>query len=150
MMVQSELTLVQQRSGSLQAPPGMMGTQPKTPERMNEHMRRSRKFLAGGVLAVAVIGGGAGIAVASGAFDDDGDEVPIRGEALDRATTVVLEEYPGGRVTDTEVGDEEGHYEVEVTLENGDQVDVHLDEDFNFLGTENDGPDDSEDDGDEE
>ena len=113
-------------------------------------MRRSNKFLAGGALAVAVIGGGAGVAVASGAFDDDGDEVPITGEALDRATTAALEEHPGGRVTETEVGDEEGHYEVEVTLENGDQVDVHLDEDFNLLGTENDGTDDGEDDGDEE
>ena len=113
-------------------------------------MRRSSKFLAGGVLAVAVVGGGAGIAVGSGAFDDDGDEVPITGEALDRASTVVLEEYPGARVTDTEIDDEEGYYEVEVTVENGDQLDVHLDEDFNILGTENDGPDDSEDDGDEE
>lgn len=109
-------------------------------------MRRSNKFLAGGVLAVAVLGGGAGIAVAGGAFDDDSDEVPITGEALDRASAVVLAEYRGGRVTDTEVGDEEGYYEVEVTLENGDQVDVHLDEDFTILGHENDGPDDSEDD----
>lgn len=113
-------------------------------------MRRSSKILAGGALAVAVIGGGAGIALAGGAFDDDGDEVPITGDALDRASAVALEEYPGARVTDTEVGDEEGAYEVEVTLENGDHVDVHLDEDFNLLGTENDGPDDSEDDGDEE
>lgn len=112
-------------------------------------MRRSSKFLAGGILAVAVIGGGAGIAVAGGVFDDE-NEVPITGEALDRASTVVLEQYPDGRVTDTEVGDEEGYYEVEVTLENGDHVDVHLDEDFNLLGSENDGPDDSEDDGDEE
>lgn len=110
-------------------------------------MRPSSKSLAGGVLAVALLGGGAGIAVAGGAFDDD---VPITGEALDRASEVVLDEYPGARVTDTEVGDEEGYYEVEVTVENGDQVDVHLDEDFNILGTENDGPDDSEDDGDEE
>lgn len=110
-------------------------------------MRRSTKFLAGGVLAVAVIAGGAGVAVAGGVFDDDGDEVPITGDALDRASEVVLAEYPDGRVTETEVGDEEGYYEVEVTLENGDHVDVHLDEDFNLLGSENDGPNDDEDDG---
>ena len=113
-------------------------------------MRRSSKFLAGGALAVAVIGGGAGVAVAGGAFDDDGDEIPITGDALDRATEVVLDEYPGARVSDTEVGDEEGYYEVEVTLEDGNHVDVHLDEDFNLLGSENDGPEDSEDDGEED
>lgn len=113
-------------------------------------MRRSSKFLAGGALAAALIAGGAGIAFAGGAFDDDGDEVPITGEALDRASTAVLEQYPGARVTDTEVDDEEGAYEVEITLENGDEVDVHLDEEFGILGTEDDGADDQEDDGDEE
>jgi len=118
-------------------------------------MRRSRKIIAGGALAVAVVAGGAGVAVAGGVFDDDDEEeeeeeeedVPITGEALDRASAVALEEHPGGRVTDTEVGDEEGAYEVEVTLEDGDHVDVHLDEDFNVLSSDDDGPDDSEDDG---
>jgi hypothetical protein len=37
-------------------------------------------------------------------------------------------------VTETEVGDEEGAYEVEVTRADGSQVDVHLDKDFNVLG----------------
>ena len=37
-------------------------------------------------------------------------------------------------MTETEVGDEEGFYEVEVTLDDGSQVDVHLDRDFNVLG----------------
>ena len=38
-------------------------------------------------------------------------------------------------MTETEVGDEESLYEVEVTLDNGDQVDVQLDEDFAVVGT---------------
>jgi hypothetical protein len=40
-------------------------------------------------------------------------------------------------------------YEVEVTLDDGSQVDVHLDAGFNVLGDEADGPDDegSSDDG---
>jgi hypothetical protein len=33
-------------------------------------------------------------------------------------------------VTGTEVGDEESYYEVEVTLDDGRQVDVQLDESF--------------------
>ena len=47
-------------------------------------------------------------------------------------------------MTGTEVGDEESYYEIEVTLDSGHQVDVQLDEDFNVVGTENDGigPDD--------
>ena len=35
---------------------------------------------------------------------------------------------PGGTVTETGVGDDEGYYEVQVTLDDGSQVDVHLDE----------------------
>ena len=41
-----------------------------------------------------------------------------------------------GRVTETEVGDEESYYEVEVTLDDGSQVDVQLDRSFNVVGSE--------------
>ena len=44
----------------------------------------------------------------------------------------------GGTVTETEVGDEESYYEVEVRLDNGDQVDVQLDEAFTVVGGEQD------------
>ena len=114
-------------------------------------MQRRTKWIAGAALAAAVIAGGAGIAVASGAGRDD--DQPITGEALDRATAAALEETGGGTVTDTEQGDEDGAYEVEVTLDDGTQVDVHLDEDFNVLGSDPDddtGPDDDADDGDDD
>ena len=39
-------------------------------------------------------------------------------------------------MTDTEVGDEESHYEVEVTLDDGSEVDVQLDEAFDVVGSE--------------
>ena len=42
----------------------------------------------------------------------------------------------GGRVTDTEQGDEDAYYEVEVTIENGDQVDVHLVKQFRVVSAE--------------
>jgi hypothetical protein len=71
-----------------------------------------------------------------------GDE-PITGEALRLASAAALQHTGGGRVTETEVGDEEGYYEVEVTLADGRQVDVHLDADFRVISSEAEGePDD--------
>ncbi len=67
--------------------------------------------------------------------NDDG-EAPITGEALDKASAAALAHTAGGRVTETEVGDEDGYYEVEVTFDDGRQVDVHLDQAFNVLGQE--------------
>jgi uncharacterized membrane protein YkoI len=83
------------------------------------------------VLTVAALG--AGIAIGSGGKDD---ETPITGTALDRASAAALEHTGGGRVTDTEAGDEEGAYEVEVTLPDGSEVDVHLNAGFEVLGDE--------------
>jgi hypothetical protein len=56
-------------------------------------------------------------------------------DALTRATAAALAETGGGRVTGTEVGDEESYYEVEVTLVDGRQVDVHLDTSFTVVGS---------------
>ena len=85
------------------------------------------------ILAVAAIS--AGIAVGAGGRDD---ETPIEGQALARATTAALAHTGEGRVTETEVSDEEGFYEVEVTLADGSQIDVHLDRSFGVLGDESD------------
>ena len=41
-------------------------------------------------------------------------------------------------MTETEVGDEDGYYEVEVTLDDGRQVDVALDRDFGVIGSKTD------------
>ena len=99
-------------------------------------MNRKRIALAAGAAAVIVAGAG-GVAVASGAVGDD-DEKPIEGPALEQAEKAALEETGGGRVTETEQDDEESKYEVEVTLEDGSQVDVQLDEDFDVVGSESD------------
>jgi uncharacterized membrane protein YkoI len=102
-------------------------------------VRKQTKWIVGGAaVAVLAAGAGTGIAVASGGGDDDGTEVPITGSALERASAVALEETGEGRVTETEAGDEEGAYEVEVTLDDGRQVDVHLDERFHVLSTDGD------------
>jgi len=103
-----------------------------------------KKIVLAIVLVLAVAAIVAGIAVGAGIRDDD--EPPITGTALERASTAALAHTGGGRVTDTEAGDEEGAYEVEVTLDDGTQVDVHLDAAFNVLGDEADS-DDTEDEG---
>ncbi len=79
---------------------------------------------------------GVGIAGAAVASSGDDNEQPITGDALVRASAAALAHTGEGRVTETEVGDEESLYEVEVTLESGAQVDVQLDENFEVVGTE--------------
>ncbi len=64
----------------------------------------------------------------------EGPDVPITGSDLDRATEAALAFTGEGHVTDTEVGDEESYYEVEITLGDGRQIDVQLDEAFNVVG----------------
>ncbi len=105
-------------------------------------MRTRTKLIvvAGGVAAVSIVGGS--IAFAGAGADDDATDTPISGSALDRASEVALASMGGGRVTGTEVGDEESYYEVEVTLDDGRQVDVQLDEQFQVVGSEADSEND--------
>jgi uncharacterized membrane protein YkoI len=93
----------------------------------------AKRTLITGAAVVALAAGGAAVAGAAG--DDDATERPITGAALDRARAAALAHTPG-RVTATEAGDEEGAYEVEVTRADGSQVDVHLDGDFQVIGSE--------------
>ncbi len=105
--------------------------------------RKMPWIIGGVVLTLAVIGGGAGIVVATGGDDDQ----PITGRALEQASQAALKQTGGGRVTETEVNDEESHYEVEVTLDDGSQVDVQLDENFNVVGQKVDREDTGDQDG---
>ena len=74
------------------------------------------------VLTLGVVGGGI-------AYADGGSPEQATGPGIEKAKSVALE-HVNGRVTGTEVGDEEGYYEVEVTKDDGSQVDVHLDKNF--------------------
>jgi Peptidase propeptide and YPEB domain len=103
---------------------------------MTTHQRmrtRTRVLIAAGALVV-VVGAGAGIGIAASGGEDQHPDVPITGAALDQAKAAALEHTGGGRVTGTEVGDEESLYEVEVTLDDGRQVDVQLDASFHVVG----------------
>ena len=107
-------------------------------------MNSKRKMLlAGGAAAVLVLAGG-GVALAGS--DDDATERPIEGPALQQAEDAALAETGGGEVTGTEVDDEESYYEVEVTLDDGSQVDVQLDREFQVVSSEADHEDDAGDD----
>ena len=109
-------------------------------------MNRRTKFAVGGAaVAVVLAAGTTGIAIATSTSDDN--EVPITGDAYDRAAAAAIEVTGGGEVTETEVGDEEGFYEVEITLDDGSQVDVRLDENFNHIGSEADSETDDDDEG---
>ena len=104
-------------------------------------MRNRSKYLIGAavVAAAAVIP-----TIAFAGASDDGRpgedaaevDVAITGIDLDKASAAALAHTGEGRVTGTEVGDEESYYEIEVTLEDGRQVDVQLDESFAVVGTE--------------
>ncbi len=98
-------------------------------------MNRTTKIVASAAAVVGLAVAGTSIAVAGGS-DDDATDTPISGTDLDRASTAALEHTGEGRVTETEVGDEESYYEVEVTLDDGSQVDVQLDEEFAVVGDE--------------
>ena len=110
-------------------------------------MNKRTKIAIGAAAGLVVVAGGAGAAVAAGGGDDN--EEPITGDALDKASAAALEHTGEGQVTETEVGDEESLYEVEVTLDDGTQVDVQLDEDFNVVGDESDGAGEDEGPGDD-
>lgn len=123
---------------------------------MNDKIKRG--LLLTGALA-ALAGGGAAIAGASGsgtntsppaasqvadesaaesgrddeAGRDDGSGTPVTGSELDRASAVALDATGGGQVTGSEKNDEEGYYEIEVTRDDGTQVDVHLDRNLDVL-----------------
>ena len=122
-------------------------------------MKLNRRLVASGTTAVALAAVVTGTALAQSdpkpapsvevAADDaredeaEGEDVAITGEPLEQAKVAALAHTDGGTVTDTEVGDEESYYEVEVTLDSGQQVDVQLDEQFNVVGDEaEDGSDD--------
>lgn len=79
-------------------------------------------------------------AVESAEDTAEGEDTPIPDEeTLKKASEIALawlesEHGATGVVSDTEVGDEESYYEVEVTLDGGRQVDIQLTEGFKVVG----------------
>jgi len=91
-------------------------------------MRRKLIVIVTVVFALGALS--AGIAIAAGG----GGEKPLAGSALDKASAAALEHTGGGTVTETETGDDGAAYGVEIRLDDGSQVEVNLDENFNVIG----------------
>lgn len=115
-------------------------------------MQRLTKGVLVGSAALGLLLGGFGVASAasggsaqSGVEGGDGpneatdSDTPITGTDLDRAVAAALDHTGGGEVTETEIGDDGAAFGVEVRLDDGSQVEVNLDGDFNVIGSE---PDD--------
>jgi hypothetical protein len=102
-------------------------------------MTKRRKLIAGALAALVVVGIGTGVAAATG-----GDDEALTGNAYERATAAALDHVGEGTVTETEVGDGGAAYEVEIRLDDGSQVEVQLNQDFDVTGSEgdDDGPND--------
>ena len=94
-------------------------------------MDRRTKWIGGTALALVLVGGGTGIAIATSGDDD----VPLTGSDLEKATAAALAETGGGTVIETEVGDDGAAYGVEIRLEDGSVVEVNLDENFQVTGS---------------
>jgi hypothetical protein len=91
------------------------------------------RWIVGGALVAALIGGGTAVAVGTA-----GDDRPLTGTDLDRATAAALAHTGGGTVVETEAGDDGAAYGVEIRLEDGSVVEVSLDEIFRVVGEETD------------
>jgi uncharacterized membrane protein YkoI len=98
------------------------------------------KITAAITVAAALALGGAAWAIA-GAGDDDGPGYTGPGAAKAKAAAVA---DVGGTANAVEKDDEEGAWEVEVTKADGSTVDVHLDENFDVIGSEGDSENEDE------
>jgi hypothetical protein len=95
-------------------------------------------------VAILLALGAAGIAYANGG----GSEERITGPQAQKAKSAAIAAVGGGSVTEVERddGNGTGAFEVEVTREDGSQVEVHLDGDYNVVGrqADEDGPNDND------
>src|SRR4029450_712705 len=96
-------------------------------------MDRKTRWIGGGALAVALIGGGTGGAIATG-----GDDRPLTGSAVEKPPAAALQHTGGGTVIETEAGDDGAAYGVAIRLEDGRVVEIGLDANFQVLARESD------------
>ena len=95
-------------------------------------MKKKRTLVVVAAAAALAVAAGAGIAQAV-----SGSEEPVTGPSADRAAEAALAAAGGGSVLEIERQDDDGSgiYEVEVRREDGSQVEVHLDAQFQRVGT---------------
>jgi uncharacterized membrane protein YkoI len=100
--------------------------------------------IAAAVVAMLLALLGAGIAYANGGDSEE----QLTGPEAEKAKSAAIAAVGGGTVTEVERddGNGTGAFEVEVTREDGSQLEVHLDGDYNVVGQEadEDGPNDND------
>ena len=103
-----------------------------------------RTLVIAAAVAMLLALGAAGIAYANGG----GSEEQLTGPEADKAKSAAIAAVGGGTVTEVERddGNGTGAFEVEVTRDDGSQLEVHLDGDYNVVGqqADEDGPNDND------
>jgi hypothetical protein len=103
-----------------------------------------RTLLITAAVAMFLALGGAGIAYATGGDSEE----QVTGPDAEKAKSAAIAAVGGGTVTEVERDDGTGtgFFEVEVTRDDGSQVEVHLDSDLNVVGqqADEDGPNDQD------
>ncbi len=102
-------------------------------------MRMTRKYaiVGGSILAISAAGTGVALAV-----DGGDDDVQATGPGAERAKAAALEIAGGGTVDGVEQEGEGGAtWEVEVTKQDGQAVEIALDEQYRELGVESESED---------
>ena len=111
---------------------------------MNANAINVRTLVIAAAVAMLVALGGAGIAYANGTDSEE----QLTGPEADKAKSAAIAAVGGGTLTEVERddGDGTGVYEVEVKRDDGSQLEVHLDGDYNVVGQEadEDGPNDKD------
>ena len=111
---------------------------------MNANAINVRTLVIAAAVSMLVALGGAGIAYANGTDSEE----QVTGPEADKAKSAAIAAVGSGTLTEVERddGDGTGVYEVEVKRDDGSQVEVHLDGDYNVVGQEadEDGPNDKD------
>jgi uncharacterized membrane protein YkoI len=101
-------------------------------------------IIAAAVVAMLLALGGAGIAYANGGDSEE----QLTGPEAEKAKSAAIAAVGGGTVTEVERddGNGTGAFEVEVKREDGSQLEVHLDGDYDVVGQQGDedGPNDED------
>jgi uncharacterized membrane protein YkoI len=104
-----------------------------------------RTLVIAAAVAMLVALGAAGIAYANGGDSEE----QLTGPEAEKAKSAAIGAVGGGTVTEVEPDDGNGTgvYEVEVTRDDGSQLEVHLDGDYNVVGQQADEDEPNDEDG---
>jgi uncharacterized membrane protein YkoI len=104
----------------------------------------AKTLVIAAAVAMSVALGAAGIAYANGGDSEE----QLTGPDAEKAKSAAIAAAGGGTVSEVERddGNGTGAFEVEVTREDGSQLEVHLDSDYNVVGrqADEDGPNDND------